>query len=175
MKKFFLLLLILIALGGLYYWKQSSNISSNAGAGLPASATAPDPSSASFTIDQDTITLSKGSSTDADGNETTLLSERASGDLNADGKTDTALLLAQSGSGSGVFIYLAAYVSGTVTYKGTSAIFIGDRISPQSLSIKNGVITFTYLDRKPSEPFAAEPTVSTTKQFVFKNGELVEK
>ena len=99
----------------------------------------------------------------------------AYGDLNADGKEDTVLLLTRYGAGSGIFIYLAAFTSGPVTYKGSKAIFIGDRIAPKSLSIKGDTVTVEYLDRKPDEAFATEPTVSASKQFTYKNGEFVEK
>lgn len=108
-------------------------------------------------------------------NSATILDDKAYGDLNNDDKEDVAVLLAETGGGSGVFIHIAAYVSGPVNYKGTNAMFLGDRIAPQSISISNGVITVNYLDRKEDEPFAAEPTVKTFKQFVYKNGELVEK
>ena len=108
--------------------------------------------------------------------EATMLEEKAYGDLNADGKIDAVVLLAESGGGSGVFIYAAAYVSGPVHYKGSNAVFIGDRIAPQSVSVSSsGTATVKYLDRKEDEPFAAEPTVPATLELVYKNGELVEK
>lgn len=105
----------------------------------------------------------------------TLLEEKAYGDLNNDIKEDTVVFLAESGGGSGIFIYAAAYVSGPVNYKATDAVFLGDRVSPQSISVKNGMATITYLDRKPDEPLAAEPTVPASKSFIYKDGELVER
>ena len=66
-------------------------------------------------------------------------------------------------------------MSGPVNYKGSIATFLGDRVAPESISISKGVVTIKYLDRKEDEAFAAEPTVSVTKQFIYKNGELVEK
>lgn len=139
----------------------------------------PDASSGAFTIDGDKITLSKGVSIRNEGDglttETKLLDEQALGDINADGKEDVVVILSQYAGGSGTFIYAAAYVSGPVSYKGTEAIFLGDRIAPQSVSISNGVATVKYLDRKEDEPFAAEPTISVSKQFIFKSGAFVEK
>lgn len=134
----------------------------------------PDPSNATFIIDDEKITLSKGQEITST-EETSLLDKFAYGDINGDGKVDTALFLVQSGGGSGTFIYLGAYISGPVNYKGSNTVFIGDRISPQSISVSKGVITVKYLERKENEPLAAEPTVSVTKQFVYTNGELVEK
>jgi len=135
-------------------------------------ATHPSLSSATFTFDGDPVILKNGKNiapvdASAESLETDLTSFVAYGDLNGDGKEDAAVLLTQSGVGSGTFIYVAALVSGPVTYKGTNAVFIGDRISPQSITIKKGAISVTYLDRKPDEPLSAEPTVSTTKSYRY--------
>ena len=135
-----------------------------------------DPSNATFTFDGEAVTLSNGKSEEAVApgsalvEETLLLDKFAYGDINADGKEDTVLLLTRYGAGSGVFIYLAGFVSGPVTYRGTEAIFIGDRVTPESISINGSTVTVKYLDRKSDEAFAAEPTVLTSKQFVYKNG-----
>ena len=141
----------------------------------------PDPSNATFTIEDETITLASGKneSETAPGSamteETTLMDKFAYGDLNADGKVDTALLLARYGGGSGTFIYAAAFVSGPVNYKGTQTVFIGDRIVPQSIAISGGIVTVTYLDRKADEALAVEPTILESKQFIYRNGEFQEK
>ncbi len=141
----------------------------------------PDPSSATFIFDDELVTLSAGrnESIVAPGSalleETILMDQFAYGDINADGKEDTALLLARYGAGSGTFIYAAAFVSGPVTYRGSKAIFIGDRIAPQSISINEGVVTVIYLDRGPGEALAAEPTIMVSKQFVYRAGEFKER
>ena len=139
----------------------------------------PDASSATFTFDDGSkVTLSKGkgqSNDQGDNVQTTLLTVKGYGDLNGDGKNDAVLFLSQDGGGSGLFIYAAAFVSGPVGYKGTNAVFLGDRISPQSVSISHSVATVNYLDRKPDEPFSADPTVPTSKQFSYQNGQFVEK
>lgn len=180
MKKFSILVFILI-LGALgYFLIGSKGKTAETNTNTANTQFQPNPESATFLFDDGPITLSNGKSSKKDSetglsDEVSLLDEKASGDLNSDGKTDSAVLLARSSGGSGTFIYLAAYVSGPVSYKGSNAVFIGDRISPESVSIQNGIITLHYLDRGENEPMAAEPTVSTTKQFVYANGELVEK
>ena len=141
----------------------------------------PDPSNATFTFDDGLITLSAGRNErsltpgSARTEETVLMDEFAYGDINRDGKDDTLLLLARYGAGSGTFIYVAAFVSGPVTYRGSRTFFIGDRIAPQSISINGETVIVKYLDRGPDEALAAEPTVQMSKQFIYKNGELVEK
>ena len=141
----------------------------------------PDPSNATFTIDDEEITLSAGHNERniAPGSalveETVLLDQFAYGDLNADGKEDAVFFLARYGGGSGTFVYVGAFVSGPVNYKGTQTVFIGDRIVPQSISISGGIVTVTYLDRKAEEALSAEPTILESKQFVYRNGEFQER
>ena len=107
--------------------------------------------------------------------ETVLLDQFAYGDINADGKEDAVFFLARYGGGSGTFIYLAAFVSGPVTYRGSEATFIGDRVSPQSISINNTTVTVKYLDRAADEPLAAEPTIQASKQFSYRVGGFEER
>lgn len=140
-----------------------------------------DPSNATFMIEGESVKLSggKNETSIAPGSsfmeETSLLDKFAYGDINGDGKEDTALLLARYGAGSGTFVYLAVFVSGPVAYRGSNAIFLGDRISPETISVSAGTITAKYLDRKSDEPMAAEPTIPVARQFVYRNGELQEK
>ena len=180
MKKL-LILLILIAVAW-YFWPAAKKSTPKAdptattvGAGFQ-----PDASNATFTFDGESTTLVNGKAEATDAavglvTETELLDERAYGDLNGDGKPDAVVLLSQSGGGSGTFVYAAAFVSGPVGYKGSNAIFLGDRIAPQSISLSNNVATVKFLDRKPDESFAAEPTISVTKQFIYTQGEFKEK
>ncbi len=179
MKKIFLVVLVLlIGFGVWYMFKQTSPVSTY---NSNTSSSQPDASNATFIFDDETITLKKGSNSISivPGGEmtqdTTLTDIISYGDINGDKKNDAVVILVQAGGGSGVFVYIALYVSGPLNYKGSNTVFVGDRVEPKSISIDNGVITFKYLDRKPNEPYAAEPTVLTTKQFVYTKGALVEK
>lgn len=173
MKKLLLIAIIIAGLG--FYFLQSEPEERD----VPSPATTnfkPDPSNATFTVEGRTFRLSDGidliKTNDGGDLETHLLEETATGDLNNDGKEDTVLLLGQSGGGSGFFIYAAAYISGPVSYKGTNAIFIGDRISPENISINKGIVTVSFLDRGVDEPFSAEPTRATLIRFVYNNGKI---
>lgn len=141
----------------------------------------PDPSNASFLFDDTEITLSAGkgerviSPDGAFTEEVALLDKFAYGDINADGKEDAALFLTRYGAGSGTFIYLAAFISGPITYRGSKAVFLGDRVSPISIAIDKNVITVEYLDRQDDEPMTTEPNIPVSKQFIFKNKSLEEK
>jgi hypothetical protein len=98
----------------------------------------------------------------------------AEGDLNADNIPDVAFLLTQNSGGSGTFYYAVAALKTVNGYQGTNAIFLGDRISPQTTEIKNGEIIVNYADRKPSDPMTAEPSVGVSKYLKIQKGSLVE-
>jgi len=177
MKRLFFVVLLIAVIVGLYFWKDSSSIEidpTKFGYDPKSNIYQADPANATFTFDGVEVTLSNGK-IETDARETTLLEQKAYGDLNSDSRNDTVVFLAQSGGGSGIFIYVASYVSGPINYKGTNALFLGDRIAPEDISIANGIVTVSYLDRAADEALAAEPTVKVSKQFVYKNGEFQEK
>ena len=98
-------------------------------------------------------------------------------DLNADGLLDAAFLLQQSNGGSGVFYYVVAAIKTEDGYSGTNAVFIGDRIAPQSTNIDpNNPSQFivNYADRNADEPMSSTPTIAVSKTFKYENGSLVE-
>lgn len=182
MRKIIIILIILAAISFLFITRNTSPTDKIEAPTFGENGVfRPDPSSATFILEGEEVTLSAGRNESfiAPGSalieETVLMDKFAYGDINADGKEDTVLFLARYGSGSGTFIYLGAYVSGPVTYRGSKAFFIGDRVAPQPLSINQGIVTVEYLDRKAGEAFVAEPTIPVTKKFVYKNGEFQEK
>lgn len=174
-----LTIIIIVILAGLiiFYFTRDNSISLDAGKSAKQSENfQPDPSNATYTYDDGSYTLSNGRVETNSGEEIVLLKEQnAYGDINADGRDDTVVFLVRMGGGSGVFIHMGAYVSGPVNYDGTNTIYLGDRIAPQSASITNGVITVRYLDRQEDQPFSVEPTILTSRVFIYSNGELVEK
>jgi len=98
-------------------------------------------------------------------------------DLNADGMMDSVFLLQQENGGSGVFYYVAAAIKTADGYTGTNAIFLGDRIAPQSTNVNPNdlsQIVVNYADRNPGEPMSASPSLGVSKTFKFENGSLVE-
>lgn len=140
----------------------------------------PDPRNATYMFGDGPITLSQGRTeiqllpNSALMEEVFLTGQVAYGDINKDDRNDSAVILVRSGGGSGSFVYVTALVSGNTGYSGSNAILIGDRVAPKNISIASGVITVEYLDRGEDEPFAVEPTIAVTKQYSYRNGELVE-
>lgn len=105
---------------------------------------------------------------------TKYFGNEAFGDLNGDGKEDVAFLITQDGGGSGTFYYIVAALKTETGYQGTNAIFLGDRIAPQTTQIENGLIVVNYADRKPDEPITAQPSVGVSKRIKVLDGKLVE-
>ena len=105
---------------------------------------------------------------------TAVFGSPVSGDLNDDGRPDAALTLYQNTGGTGTFIYTAAAVRHASGYRGTNAVFIGDRIAVDRISIRSGVIVVEYRDREQAEPMSASPSVAKVARYVIQNGELME-
>lgn len=106
---------------------------------------------------------------------TRVVGDPVFGDLNKDGKEDAALILVQDPGGSGTFYYVAAAVFENGQWKGTNAIFLGDRISLQMIKICEGLITVSYMDRGPDQSMAAPPSETITVYLALKNGHLEAK
>ncbi len=98
-------------------------------------------------------------------------------DLNADGLADKAFLLQVETGGSGTFYYAAAALTTIDGCAGTNAVFLGDRIAPQSTTAdpsNPSWFTVNYADRNPGEPMSAPPSLGVSRTFRFENGALVE-
>jgi hypothetical protein len=100
--------------------------------------------------------------------------EPISGDLDGDGVPDAALLLVQTSGGSGTFYHVAAALNRNGMFFGTGAVFIGDRIAPQQLAIRHGVVIVDYADRRPGEAMTTPPSLGVSKYLVSRGEQLVE-
>ncbi len=141
------------------------------------------PKNAKYLIENRAVTLVDGraESDAAPGSASKIVTQyfgnEATGDLNGDGIADTAFILTQSTGGTGIFYYVAVALGGGGG--DTNAIFLGDRIAPQTTEIRSAgtggaELIVNYADRKPGEPFSAAPTVGVSKYFkVSATGQLV--
>ena len=85
-------------------------------------------------------------------------------DLNKDGREDKVFLLTQETGGSGTFFYVVAALNTESGYVGSQALFLGDRIAPQTTEISRNpnhdrVIVVNYADRNPGEPMTTQPSL----------------
>lgn len=127
----------------------------------------PNPKNSTFKIESREVTLVNGKSEVASipGSATKIITtyfgNNIQADLDKDGRIDNAFIVTQDSGGTGVFYYLVAELNKANGEVSSNAIFIGDRISPESTSIgKNNVIIVNYADRKVGEDFSITPTVA---------------
>jgi hypothetical protein len=145
-----------------------------------SSSSVTDYKNATYTIEGVSVTLVNGYSETQIGNDpdstsiTQYFGNDAQGDLTGDGIPDVAFLITQYGGGSGTFYYLVAAIKTPNGYQGTNAIFLGDRIAPQSTEINNQEITVNYADHGPDDAMADPPTMNVSRYFRVQNGALVE-
>lgn len=106
---------------------------------------------------------------------TRVFGEPVQGDLNGDGVADAALFIVQDTGGTGTFYYAAAALNERTGAVGTNAIFLGDRIAPQTIEIRNGQVIANYAERGPNEPFSTQPSIGVSKYLVVNGITLTEK
>ncbi|MFN8639926.1 MAG: hypothetical protein U0360_10860 [Dehalococcoidia bacterium] len=137
-----------------------------------------DPANARYRIGADIVTLVNGISdvplpVSSASRITTLLTDRrAFSDIDGGG-ADAAVILTQNTGGSGTFSYLAFQAGAQPASLGPT-VLLGDRVTVTGLWIASGRIMVTYLDHRPTEPFAVAPTLPMTKLFAVSGGTLVE-
>ncbi|WP_027716607.1 Gmad2 immunoglobulin-like domain-containing protein [Desulfuromonas sp. TF] len=144
-------------------------------------AEADSPASATYRIAGRFVSLSGGRAENqvipgaASRTVTEIFGEPVAGDLDGDGTADAALLLVQQTGGSGSFFHLAAALQKDRKWQGSNAVFLGDRIAPQELSVRNGLIIIRYAEHRPGEPMAAAPTSAVERYFLVENDLLLER
>jgi len=175
MKKaliFIAIVVLLVVAGYLLYWRGSVFFTTKENIAV-------DPKNATYIIDEEKIALISGVSEkdipDSNSKKVTrYFGNKVEADLNGDGIKDAAFLLTQNSGGSGTFYYVVAALSSKSGYNGTSAIFLGDRIAPQTTEFRNGEIIVNYADRRIYEPMVAFPSIGVSKYFKVSNGGLIE-
>jgi len=81
-------------------------------------------------------------------------------DFDGDGREDSVFLLTQDMGGSGTFFYVVPVLNTADGYVGGEALFLGDRIAPQTTEMsKNDIIVVNYADRAPTEGFDVPPSI----------------
>ncbi len=139
---------------------------------------ATDPLHASYRIEGQEVRLIEGrAETEAPPGSatktvTSAFGEPVFGDLNGDGTEDAALLLVHTPGGGGTFYYVSAALNADGGFRGTNAVLLGDRIAPQTIEIRDGVMIANYAERGPGEPISTPPSFGVSKYLVVEAGEL---
>lgn len=118
-----------------------------------------------YTIDGKVFLLENGiatlpiSPTSASVQTVRMFSQPVYGDLNGDGDAqDAAVLLVSDTGGSGSFFYAFLAIKKDGAYTATNALYLGDRIAPQTIEIRDGRAVYNYAERKADEPMTAHPS-----------------
>ncbi len=81
------------------------------------------------------------------------------GDLDKDGDEDAVMYITETNGGSGTFFYVVVALNENGEYKGTDAMFLGDRIAPQNINIIDGRAVANFAERMAGENFVTRPSV----------------
>jgi len=138
-----------------------------------------DPLNATYIIENQQILLKDGFSEievipgSASKQITSVLWTPIEGNLNSDSFNDYAMIITQNSGGSGTFYYVVAGLGSSEGVIGTNGIFLGDRISPENISIENKKILINYAERKEGDPMTVQPSVGVSKYLVVENEQLI--
>lgn len=119
----------------------------------------------SYTVGSEAFVLTNGrSEIQSEQNSTTkntlsIFGEPVYGDLNSDGVNDAAILLAHEPGGSGTFYYAVLAINTNGNYEATEAMFLGDRIAPQTVEIHDGRAVYNIAIRKGTDPMTTPPSI----------------
>lgn len=116
---------------------------------------------------QKTVQLAEGQSVSGECS-VTLLPEIAIGDLNGDQVEDAAVLLAENGGGTGVFVSLVVIASNGEKFEQVGSYTIDDRPIIHSLIIQDGNV-FLEATIHSINDIMAEPTLSVKEKFGLNN------
>jgi len=98
--------------------------------------------------------------------------ESAVGDLNQDGLSDAVIVILKNTGGSGNFRDLCLLLNVNGELEHTDSVTLGDRIKVTSLALNSEIITVQYLDRKPGDSLAMEPSVPKKVRYRVKENKL---
>ena len=162
MKILFFTIVTIGLLGGIYFVTNLTTDTTE-----PASySSGMDPLNATYLVEQASFTLIDGLAEketapgSASKSSLTVFGEPSYGDIDSDGDKDAVLILVNQPGGSGTFYYAAISVNVDGLYKGTDAISLGDRISPQNFYVDGNKAIVNYVKRNFGEAFSVEPSVA---------------
>lgn len=176
------IIIVFLALLAIVFYFGSHNVPATQPI-IEVTTTPPAPSGAkdtTYTIEGQSVKLSGGIARQAaaPGSASMMtikvFGELTLGDLNGDGQNDAALILTQDGGGSGTFYYLAAAYSSTTGVLGSNTLLLGDRVAPQTLEIRDGLIIANVVTRKQGEPMSVSPSEGVTFYARLKDGILID-
>jgi hypothetical protein len=152
-------LLVAIALVGGYFALQTRNEGQE-------EVLAQDFKEVTFTISGTPVTLKDGvaeARTALGGESKTVIryfGNTLTHDIDGDGEEDVFFLITQETGGSGTFFYAVGALQRDGGYIGSQAVYLGDRIAPQTTGPGEGrIVIVNFAERAPGEPMTARPSM----------------
>jgi len=181
MKKIILILIIiLVGYFVFFYNKKEAPETSNTPETSAAILTDDEVKNATYSVDEQPVAFVNGRSVVEVPNSSAIITTQyfgntATGDLDGDTTPDTAFLITQNGAGTGTFYFVVVARNTGTGAVGTNAVFLGDRIAPQSTTIQNGKVIVSYAEHGSSQAMTDTPNVMVSKTLTVKNGVLIEE
>ena len=100
--------------------------------------------------------------------------QSTTGDLNADGAPDAAVILAADTQGSGTFIYLAAVINQGGKAAAVDSVALGDRTLINALVIQDGAISLQMVTHGPQDPMCC-PSLKVNETYLLENNHLLSQ
>jgi hypothetical protein len=99
----------------------------------------------------------------------TVVPPVAFGDLNGDGVTDAAVVLAENYGGSGTFLSLVPVLATPEGANPQKGVNLGDRVQVQSVVISGGTVSVSLLAQGPNDPQCC-PSLAETRVYQYLPG-----
>ena len=96
----------------------------------------------------------------------TVVPPVAFGDLNGDGVSDAAVVLAENYGGSGTFLTLVPVLATPEGPKPEKGVSLGDRVQVQSVAISGGIVSVSLLAQGPNDPQCC-PSQAQTRTYEY--------
>jgi len=98
--------------------------------------------------------------------------QEAVGDLNGDGKDDVAFILSRDDPDRGALYYMSVALATSTGHIGMNLIYLGDKIEPKEISIDNGTIDISCIDRADNTSSTLYAKVADGKLELIKAGTM---
>ena len=97
------------------------------------------------------------------------------GDVNGDGVSDAVGSYGVNAGGTGTFMSLAVFINRRGSPEFAGSYLLGDRVRPDSVTIRDQIITVYFMERTPDQPMSEPGSQVTRKQLSLINGKLIEQ
>lgn len=96
------------------------------------------------------------------------------GDVNDDGVKDAAVIVLRHTGGAEIFSYLSVLITKDGAPQAIPGLLLGNRVEVRSLSIVDGIVWLTIVDRSANDAFGNLPAIERYLRFKVAGGALIK-